>query len=120
VVFTLLTLDCQYSKALGNVRPESVIRLETAIWKAVFNIACGSIDVYAAAQEIADVIPSILDSVEDNDKSWFHFGWPNIPFPSLFVTYSLQPRPITPNKYTSHRFVLFRRLFLNNGQCSLN
>ena len=72
----VLTFDYQYSKSLGNAWPKSVTQLENVIWRAIFDIACGTIDVYAAARSISDAIPSILDNLEDDDGLWFHLGLP--------------------------------------------
>ncbi|KIM35727.1 hypothetical protein M413DRAFT_32284 [Hebeloma cylindrosporum] len=60
-----------YSKCLGNKRPKSVIELETIIWKALLDIACGQVDVYAAGERISKAIPAILEKLEDGDTSWF-------------------------------------------------
>ena len=49
-------------------------QLETVIWKAIFAIACGDINVYDAAESIAKAIPNIIDDVEDGDASWFNLG----------------------------------------------
>ena len=73
----VLIIACQYSKCLGNKRPAPVVRLESVIWRAIFDVARGVIDVYAAAQLIAQAIPDILDHSEDDDGSWFHLGTPS-------------------------------------------
>lgn len=64
----------QYSRSLGTARPTSVVTLESVIWKAIFDIARGEIDVYAAARVISDAIPEILSKTALEDKFWFHFG----------------------------------------------
>jgi len=76
--FFTLTIGSQYAKCLGNARPKSVIRLETVIWKALFSIACGEIDVYSAEKSIADAIPDILNNLEDGDEAWFQLGSSNL------------------------------------------
>jgi len=64
----------QYARSLGTARPKSVVALESVIWKAIFNIARGEMDVYAAAQVIADAIPAILETTAPEDKLWFLLG----------------------------------------------
>jgi hypothetical protein len=51
-----------------------LVRLENVIWKAIFDIACGAINVYDAAQLIAQAIPDILEDSRDDDGSWFSLG----------------------------------------------
>ncbi|KIM38064.1 hypothetical protein M413DRAFT_13028 [Hebeloma cylindrosporum] len=63
-----------YSKCLGNARPKSVACLEKVIWKALFDIACGKIDVYKAAEVISAAIPNVLSMVSSADKSWFYLA----------------------------------------------
>lgn len=48
--------------------------LESVMWKAIFDIARGEIDVYAAARVISDAIPEILSNTAPEDKLWFHLG----------------------------------------------
>jgi hypothetical protein len=64
----------QYSRSLGTERPKSVVALESVIWKAIFDIARGEIDVYDAAQVISDAIRGILNTVKPGDNIWFHLG----------------------------------------------
>ena len=49
-------------------------QFETVIWKAIFDIACGAVNVYEAAESIVKAIPGILANVEDGDASWFNLG----------------------------------------------
>ena len=51
-----------------------MVQLETVIWKAIFDIACGVINVYDAAELIAKAIPNILNDIKDGDVSWFNLG----------------------------------------------
>ena len=52
-----------------------MVQLETVIWKAIFDIACGIINVHDAAESIAKAISNIVDDVdEDGDASWFNLG----------------------------------------------
>jgi hypothetical protein len=69
LLILLLIIQFQYSKCLGNKRPASLVRLENVIWKAIFDIACGAINVYDAAQLIAQAIPDILEDSRDDDGS---------------------------------------------------
>lgn len=69
----------QYGKGVGNGRPKSIVQLETIIWKALFDIACGVIEVHDAAQTIANAIPDILTEMDEKDSSWFRLGTLNIP-----------------------------------------
>lgn len=63
---------------MGNARPQSIIRLETIIWRALLEIASGAINLYEGAESIAKAIPDILKSVEEKDRSWFQLGSSNI------------------------------------------
>ena len=76
-----LYLASQYSRSLGTACPKSVVALESVIWKAIFDIVCGEIDVYAAAQVIADAIPGILKNTVPEDKLWFNLS--SLPIPLL-------------------------------------
>ena len=69
-----MTVVFQYSKRLGSRRPASVVRFESVIWKALFNMARGNINVYDAAQSIVDAIPVVLQNSGDDDGSWFSLG----------------------------------------------
>ena len=60
-----------------------MVALESVIWKAIFDIARGQIDVYAAAQVISDAIPGILQDAAPEDKYWFHLGSFSIYLPLL-------------------------------------
>jgi len=51
-----------------------VVALESVIWKAIFEIARGQIDIYAAARIISDAIPGILNDIPVADKAWFNLG----------------------------------------------
>jgi len=73
-IISCLIFDHKYSKCLGNERPKSVIQFENVIWKAIFQIACGAIDVYQATDLIATAIPGVMAIVEDGDASWFNLG----------------------------------------------
>jgi hypothetical protein len=79
IFVSVLTINYhQYAKCLGNSCPKSVIHLEIVIWKALFSIACGKIDVYAAEKLIADAIPNILKNLEDSNEAWFQLGLSNL------------------------------------------
>ena len=67
-------LPSQYARSLGTAHPNSVVALESVIWKAIFDIARGETNIYAAAQVIADAIPAILDAAALEDKLWFSLG----------------------------------------------
>ena len=44
-------------------------------------MACGVIDVYAAAQTISEAIPDILDHAKNTDDgSWFDLGWSSLSY----------------------------------------
>lgn len=60
-----------------------MVALESVIWKAIFNIARGEMDVYAAAQVIAGAIPAILNTAAPEDKLWFFLGL--LPIPLLVL-----------------------------------
>jgi hypothetical protein len=59
-----------------------VVALESVIWKAIFDIARGEIDVYAAGQVIANAIPGILNNTAAEDALWFNLS--SLPIP-LFL-----------------------------------
>jgi len=67
-------MDFQYSKCLGTARPKSVVALESVIWKAIFDIARGEIDVHAAARVISAAIEEIVRDIPPEDKAWFLLG----------------------------------------------
>ena len=77
-VFLGSSFGYQYGKGVGNGCPKSIVELETIIWKALFDIACGVIEVHDAAQTIANAIPDILMEMDDKDSSWFRLGSFNI------------------------------------------
>ena len=68
------SIGSQYGKCLGNARSKAVVCLETVIWKALFGIARGEIEVYAAEKLIADAIPEITENLEHGDEGWFQLG----------------------------------------------
>ena len=70
----MIYMDFQYSKCLGTARPKSVVALESVMWKAIFDIARGEIDVHAAARIISDAIDKIVKDIPPEDKAWFHLG----------------------------------------------
>ena len=42
-------------------------------------MACGTVDVYGAAQAISVEIPGILKDVHDGDEKWFQLGLSSVP-----------------------------------------
>ena len=64
----------QYFKCLGTAHPKSVVALESVIWKAIFDITHGQINVYAAVHIISDAIPRIMNDILVVDKAWFNLG----------------------------------------------
>lgn len=105
----------QYSKALGNTHPKSVVHLETVIWQQIFSIACGKVEVYGAVQSIAAAVPEILAQLEEGDENWFNLGLFSMPscLPSIHL--SIQSIPRTTNKVICHPFALTRLRFHHTG-----
>jgi len=83
-------------------------------------MACGVIDVYAAAQTIADAIPNILDHAKKtNDGSWFDLGWSSLSsFIYIINQYKQGILPINPPSI-SRLLILSSHLSRNIGPCIL-
>lgn len=64
-------LPKQYSKALGNERPDIISQIEDTIWGELFRVARGLQTVREAASKIVANIPHDFDSVEAEMRSWF-------------------------------------------------
>jgi len=82
-------------------------------------MACGAIDVYAAAQTISDAIPDILSHAEDTDSSWFDLGWSSLSsFIPIINRYTQGILPIH-RKSISRLLILLIHLSRNIGRCIL-
>ena len=55
------------------MRPHSVRDFEEKIWKELFRIARGEIDVFAAAEKIISDMPDFM-KISQDDAEWFDLG----------------------------------------------
>ena len=73
LVLSLFIITFKYSKALGNVRPPVIRRIELVIWRELLRIARGITTVQAAGVVIVQAIDEIGD-VDEAIRHWFMVG----------------------------------------------
>ena len=64
----------QYSKCLGNDRPQIIVDIEKVIWEQLILIARGFQTVHQAADTIIGTFPATFDDVDPAIGRWFIVG----------------------------------------------